>query len=214
MQQLRSGPQLGRITAVALALCAATTAASSAQTPDVTLTYVLNVESATANAATSTTSTLRISAGDARTATIVAPNGAPRQVALDGATSASISKDPALQCYALVSNLLPDAMRLSPGMEARGGELTVTAGTQAATVAVNFAAEALAPQLERVYVYADSTAPVQFAGSIDFSGGVLVAATYAVATADHDQSFQARKCTIGLVVPNQDQPQPANAIAS
>jgi hypothetical protein len=214
MKRLRSSSQFVRISAVTLALCAAVTGVSSAATTGVTLTYVLNIENATADASTSTTSYLRVSTGDARTATIVTASGAPRQVALNGASTDTLSKDPALQCYALTSNLLPDAVRLSPGMQARGGELTVTAGTQVATVPVNFAAEALAPQLERVYVYADPTAPVTFTGSIDLSGGVLVGATFAVSTAHRDRSFEARKCSIELIVPNQEQPATADAIAS
>jgi len=198
---------------MAVALSAASTGVSSAQTPGVTLTYVVSIDNATADATTSTTSYLRISTGDARTATIVTPSGTARQVAL-AASPDTISKDPALQCYGLISNLLPDAVRLSPGMQARGGDLTVTAGTVAATVPVYFAAEALAPQLERVYVYADKAAPVEFAGSIDLSGGVLMGATFAVETADHGRASQARKCSIALVVPKQDQPETANALQS
>jgi hypothetical protein len=194
------------------AFYAVSNSAAYAQTTAPMLTYVMKVDETTAATQSSATSYLQVSAtGDPPTARVVTPGKAAQNIALGATPAGQTAEGAPIQCYRLVSQLLPDARELSPGMDVRGGTLSVRAGTaEVANVTVNFAARALAPELERVYVYTDPTSAARFSGSFDFVRGVLTDATLGVATAGGEPAFQARECRMTLLVPNSDAPATAN----
>jgi hypothetical protein len=86
-------------------------------------------------------------------------------------------------------------------MRGRGGELDVTSGTTTTAVRMNFAIEALAPELERAYVYGDATSPVGFVGTLDFAHGIIMGAAFTVSAGLTPNAIHTRKCQLSLMIP-------------
>ncbi len=142
--------------------------------------------------------------GDVRGVAFAAPTPASaRPAALSTSPqSAGPAVDLASSCYRLSSGLLPTALQLSPGMGARGGTLDVSLGDARASVPIDFAATALTPEIERVLVFADASAPVRFTGAFDLKGDVVLASTFTVSAAgDAQHPGHSTTCRMNLMVP-------------
>ena len=188
-----------------LALCAA---ASAQSTPPGDLTYVQNFVETTDGVTTSGVDYVHVSvqAGAAHQLTVVTPSGATHAVALGTRADISAAVDPTAQCYRLSASLLPTAMRIASGTSAQAGQLDVTAGAGVTAIPVSFAAERIAPGLERAFVSGDSAAPIRFTGALDYASGIIMAATFTVATAVGAEPSYVRRCQINLILPKRQQP--------
>lgn len=160
------------------------------------LTYLEEVDETSAGRTTSRQEIVRIDAAG-RTSHSSVPLSPASPGSSASLAAAATAHDAHAQCSQLVTNFYPVAVQLPPGARLRSGTLNVAIDGQSVALPVNFAVTSLSGDLRRVFVYGDSDAPVAFTGALDLSQGVLMGASFTIATSPQ----RATRCRMNLVLP-------------